>query len=123
MTAVVIYDDARARAFEPFSSTRPVSEMVAGITSIRERWRSVLQPSDGAQFVAAAHHVNFDEGPRTAPALGTIPRGSIVVNARAVPAVPADLAKMAHRSASCTMWRLGNQTAAVRLGDPVDVRA
>jgi apolipoprotein N-acyltransferase len=45
------------------------------------------------------------------------------VNARAVPFIPSDLAKMAHRAASCTMWRCGAQLAAVRLGVPVDARA
>ena len=122
MTAVVLYDDARARAFEPFASTRPVSELVAGVATIRDRWKMVLQPNDGMQFTAGPHHDDF-ESDGTRAALGTIPRGSIVVNARAVPTIPADLAKMAHRAASCTLWRCGDQLAAVRLGDPVDVRA
>jgi UDP-N-acetylglucosamine diphosphorylase/glucosamine-1-phosphate N-acetyltransferase len=121
--SVVIYDDARARTFEPFASTRPVSEMVAGIAAIRERWKMVIQPSDGMQFIAGARHNDFDEGPATRPALGTIPRGTIVVNARAVPMLPADPAKMAHRAASCTMWRLGDHLAAVRIGSPVDANA
>jgi UDP-N-acetylglucosamine diphosphorylase/glucosamine-1-phosphate N-acetyltransferase len=123
MTAVVLYDDARARTFEPFASTRPVSELVAGIGIIRDRWNMVLQPSSGMRFAAGARHADFDVPGVTQPATGMIPRGSIVVNARAVPFIPSDLAKMAHRAASCTMWRCGDQLAAVRLGVPVDAGA
>ena len=123
MTAVVLFDDARARAFEPFASTRPVSELVAGIATIRDRWNMVLQPSNGVSFAAGARHLDFDDPGVTQSASGMIPRGSIIVNSRAVPIIPSDLAKMAHRAASCTMWRCGNQLAAVRLGVPVDARA
>ena len=122
MTAVVLYDDARARTFEPFASTRPVSELVAGIATIRDRWKMVLQPSAEMSFVAGPRHGDFDEAGVTQSAVGMIPRGSVVVNARVVPMIPADLAKMAHRAASCTMWRCGNQLAAVRLGVPIDAR-
>ena len=52
-----------------------------------------------------------------------IPRGSIIVNAAPFRSFRSDLAKMAHRAASCTMWRCGNQLAAVRLGVPIDARA
>ena len=120
---VVLYDDARARTFEPFASTRPVSEMVAGIASIRERWNMVLQPSDRMRFVAGSRHEEFDEDGGGRAMLGTLPRGTIVVNSRAVPLLPADLVKMADRAASCTLWRCGDQLAAVRLGYPVDVSA
>ena len=30
MTTLFLYDDARARSFEPFASSRPISEMLAG---------------------------------------------------------------------------------------------
>jgi UDP-N-acetylglucosamine diphosphorylase / glucose-1-phosphate thymidylyltransferase / UDP-N-acetylgalactosamine diphosphorylase / glucosamine-1-phosphate N-acetyltransferase / galactosamine-1-phosphate N-acetyltransferase len=123
MSSVVIYDDARARTFEPFASTRPVSEMVAGISTIRERWLSNLQASEGAQFAAGARHAEYDGANDTRPALGTLPRGTIIVNARAVPQLPTDFAKMARRAATCTMWRMGDQLAAVRLGSPLDVSA
>src|SRR5215218_8417340 len=123
MTAVYLYDDARARAFEPFASTRPLSEMVAGIATIRERWKMVLQPTDGIQFIAGARHMDFEGESGAMAATGAIPRGSIVVNARAVPVLPTDLAKAAQRAASCTLWQCGNELAAVRLRDPVDARA
>ena len=57
MTAIVLFDDARARAFEPFASTRPVSELVAGIATIRDRWKMVLQPSNGVSFAAGARWI------------------------------------------------------------------
>ena len=56
MTVVVLYDDLKARRFEPYASTRPVSEMVAGTSLIRERWKIALQPTQGAQFVAHSPH-------------------------------------------------------------------
>ena len=84
MTAVVLYDDARARTFEPFASTRPVSELVAGIATIRDRWKMVLQPGTGVSFAAGARHLDFDEPGVTQAATGMIPRGSILVNARCV---------------------------------------
>jgi hypothetical protein len=30
VTALYLYDDAQARTFEPFASTRPLSEMISG---------------------------------------------------------------------------------------------
>lgn len=122
MTAVVLYDDARARTFEPFASTRPVSELVAGIATIRDRWKMVLQPSAETSFAAGARHADFQEIGDAQAAFGLIPRGTVIVNARAVPMIPADVEKMARRAASCTMWRCGNQLAAVRLGVPIDAR-
>lgn len=123
MTTLVLYDDARARAFEPYASTRPVSEMAAGIARIRDRWKVALQPNEGVQFAAGARHANFDEGDGTRPITGIIPRGAIVVNARCVPAIPPELLRVSQRVASCTMWRCDGELAAVRLRDPVDAEA
>ncbi|MEP6494773.1 MAG: putative sugar nucleotidyl transferase [bacterium] len=123
MTVVVLYDDALARTFEPFASTRPISEMAAGIALIRERWKVVLQPDEGVQFAAGDRHADFDDGDGTRPATGVIPRGAIIVNARCVPAVPADVTKAAQRAASCTMWQCGSRLAAVRLSAPVNAAA
>jgi UDP-N-acetylglucosamine diphosphorylase/glucosamine-1-phosphate N-acetyltransferase len=120
---LVLYDDARARTFEPFASTRPVSEMTAGIALIRERWKLALQPNEGVRFLAGQRHADFDEGDGTLPATGVLPRGTVVVNTRCVPAVPTDVTKAAQRAASCTMWRCNQQLAAVRLKDPLDVAA
>ena len=38
MSALYLYDDAKAREFEPFTLTRPVSELIAGAAIIRDRW-------------------------------------------------------------------------------------
>jgi UDP-N-acetylglucosamine diphosphorylase/glucosamine-1-phosphate N-acetyltransferase len=118
--AVVFYDDRRARNFEPFASTRPICEMIAGVKSIRERWAEMLQPNR-VQFVAGNRHEYFDEGAAVA-AQGAIPRGTIIVNSRAVPALASDIGRSARQAAACTMWHCGGQLAAVRLGAPVDAR-
>ncbi|HVX39061.1 MAG TPA: putative sugar nucleotidyl transferase [Gemmatimonadaceae bacterium] len=124
MSALYLYDDARARTFEPFASTRPVSEMVAGIALIRERWRVALQPGgDPIYFLAGQRHRDFDEGDGSRPADGIIPAGSIVINARCVPGVPSDIRSLHQRTATSTMWRCGDQLAAVRLTEPVDASA
>ncbi|HEY4219638.1 MAG TPA: putative sugar nucleotidyl transferase [Gemmatimonadaceae bacterium] len=121
MTALYLYDDRRARTFEPFASTRPVSELVAGTALIRRRWAAVLAP-ENAQFLAGPRHVDFDE-PGAIAATGTIPTGSIIALSRCVPALPADPANVARRAATCSMWRCGNELAAVRVKQPIDVAA
>lgn len=122
MTALYLYDDARARTFEPFASTRPLSEMVSGAVLIRERWKSVLQPSE-TFFLSGASHEFFDEGIETAPAGGMIPAGSIIANARCIPTIPADIPNVARRAATCSMWRSGERLCAVRIKEPIDARA
>jgi len=119
MSGLYLYDDARARAFEPFASARPISEMRAGAWVIRARWRAVLDAAD-SWFVAGDRHTDFDEPGATAAA-GKIPTGSIVVNARCAPALPSDPIGAARRAASCSMWQCGNRLAAVRVREPVDL--
>jgi UDP-N-acetylglucosamine diphosphorylase/glucosamine-1-phosphate N-acetyltransferase len=123
MSPVVLYDDQRARTFEPFASARPMSEMVAGIATIRDRWKAVLAPMDAMQFCAGPRHGDFDDGASLVAASGLIPRGSVIVNSRAVPLLPHEPEKMSRRSAACTMWRCGNRLAAVRVADPIDASA
>jgi UDP-N-acetylglucosamine diphosphorylase / glucose-1-phosphate thymidylyltransferase / UDP-N-acetylgalactosamine diphosphorylase / glucosamine-1-phosphate N-acetyltransferase / galactosamine-1-phosphate N-acetyltransferase len=122
VTRLVLYDDARARTFEPFASTRPVSEMVAGFAPIRERWKVALQPSE-VQFIAGDRMLDFDEGDDTSAATGVIPTGSIIVNSRCVPELPKDITRASDRAATCSLWRCGDQVAAVRLRAPLDVSA
>jgi UDP-N-acetylglucosamine diphosphorylase/glucosamine-1-phosphate N-acetyltransferase len=97
--------------------------MVAGIATIRDRWNAVLQPADALQFAAGAGHVDFDDNGAQSCAKGLIPRGSVIVNSRAIPQLPNEPAKMARRAAACTMWRCGDRLAAVRVADPVDASA
>ncbi|HET7583310.1 MAG TPA: putative sugar nucleotidyl transferase [Gemmatimonadaceae bacterium] len=81
-----LYDDARARRFEPFALTRPVSELRAGVALIRRRWEHILGRS-ASGFIAGAHLDGFSE-PGTPPfTRGDIPAGSILVNARCVPPI------------------------------------
>src|SRR5262249_44359681 len=84
MSAIYLYDDARARQFEPFALTRPLSELMAGAALQRERWQTVLQlPVAG--FLAASHLEDFDELSAPPAARDVIPAGSIIANSRFVP--------------------------------------
>ena len=87
MSAVYLYDDARARAFQPFALTRPAGELRAGALLVRERWvRALGAPIAG--HLTSSHLSGFEE-PDAAPVLetGTIPAGAWVVNARFLPAL------------------------------------
>jgi len=87
VSAVYLYDDARARAFQPFALTRPAGELRAGALLVRERWvRALGAPIAG--HLTSSHLSGFEE-PDAAPVLetGTIPAGAWVVNARFLPAL------------------------------------
>ena len=83
MTALLVYDDAHARSFEPFALTRPISELRAGALLTRERWER-LTGERSAGFVAAAHLTDFDN-PGAPHALQELPRGALVANSRFAP--------------------------------------
>lgn len=90
MSALYFYDDVRARQFEPFALTRPVSELRAGTSLIRRRWEHATS-LESAGFISSPHLAHFEEGkapPAVAPK-SEIPAGSIVVNSRCV--IPLDL--------------------------------
>ena len=90
MSALYFYDDVRARQFEPFALTRPVSELRAGTSLIRKRWERATGFAS-AGFISSPHLANFDEGsapPAMAPK-SEIPAGSVVVNSRFV--IPLDI--------------------------------
>jgi len=114
LSALYLYDDARARTFEPFASSRPISELVSGISTIRERWQTALQGVTKTHFLAGRRHADFDEWSQSLPADATIPAGAIVVNARAVPGVPADIVKLGRYNAGCSVWRCGERLAGIR---------
>jgi UDP-N-acetylglucosamine diphosphorylase/glucosamine-1-phosphate N-acetyltransferase len=87
MSAVYLYDDARARRFEPYALTRPMGELRAGALLVRERWTHAL----GAPVVGhltSAHLDGFAEG-EAAPVVrtGSIPAGAWIANARFLPAL------------------------------------
>lgn len=88
MSGLYLYDDSRAREFEPFALTRPVGDMVAGAALQRERWHTALQmPVVGV--ITAAHLADFDEVTSSPTARGGIPAGSVIANARFVPKLSA----------------------------------
>jgi UDP-N-acetylglucosamine diphosphorylase/glucosamine-1-phosphate N-acetyltransferase len=85
MTGLYFYDDARARLFEPFALTRPLSEMRAGTSLLRRRWE-IATSLTGKGFIGAPHLASFEEGdaPPAVPENAEIPAGSVVVNSRCV---------------------------------------
>jgi UDP-N-acetylglucosamine diphosphorylase/glucosamine-1-phosphate N-acetyltransferase len=123
LSSLYLYDDSRARGFEPFASSRPISELVSGIATIRERWETALQGVKSTRFLAGRRHTDFDEGTHSEAATGMIPAGAIIVNARAVPAIPADLAKLGRFNAGCSLWRCAERLAGVRIGEPIAASA
>jgi UDP-N-acetylglucosamine diphosphorylase/glucosamine-1-phosphate N-acetyltransferase len=85
MSALYFYDDARARQFEPFALTRPISELRAGASLIRKRWERATSLASGG-FISSPHLAHFAEGSsgRAVAPKSEIPAGSIVVNSRCV---------------------------------------
>ncbi len=85
MKRLYLYDDAKARVFEPFALTRPVSELRAGAELIRLRWERVAR-TKAYGFIGAEHLANFEEmdAPPAVRNETTIPAGSVVVNSRFV---------------------------------------
>ena len=107
MTAIVLYDDDRARKFEPFALTRPVGELRAGALLVRERWARALGLTVSG-FIGAAHLSSFEED--GAPgALDGIARGTIVANSRFAPSLAA-------ADPAASRWLAGGNVAAVRVG-------
>ncbi len=110
----VLYDDARARALQPFALTRPAGELRAGALLVRERWGFVAGGTAQA-FVGAAHLRTFEEFDAPPSAEGVLAAGTILVNSRCAPALDARLL------GGESVWRCDGRVAAVRLHAPVDV--
>lgn len=118
MTALVLYDDARARTFEPFALSRPISELRAGAILTRERWERVAGERC-AGFVGASHLDDFDD-PKAPHAIGELPRGALVANSRFAPALDAGSLPPAARylaDGRCVAVRLDGAIAAGELRD------
>lgn len=112
MSDLFLYDDAMARTFEPFSLTRPTSELRAGALLLRERWQHALGMRASA-VVTSAHLKDFDEPWGVPAARGTLRTGSVVASSRcAVALAPAP---------SADVWRCGDRVGAVLLARDVDV--
>lgn len=113
MSTVHLYDDARARTFEPFALTRPVGELRAGALLVRERWsRALGLPAAG--HIAAAHLAGFEE-PGAAPVTeaGELAAGSWLVNSRFAPKL--------ERAPSADVLTSGDRVAAVRFAAPLEL--
>jgi UDP-N-acetylglucosamine diphosphorylase/glucosamine-1-phosphate N-acetyltransferase len=126
MSGLYVYDDDRARTFEPFALTRPVGSLVAGASPVWLRWQAALQ-LEAEGLLVAAHLVDFDE--RFAPnaARGAIPAGSIVANARFAPAVAALATRSISRDRPATdtdtdtrAWMSHGRVTAVRTARALD---
>ncbi len=116
MKRLYLFDDARARQFEPFALTRPVSELRAGAEIIRKRWETIGQ-TKAYGFIGAAHLADFDE-PDAVPCVSaehTIPGGSVIANSRFVPTLSAQIDDTG-ASYSCD-----GQICAVRLRQSMDM--
>lgn len=113
-----LYDDQRARGFEPFASVRPVSELVAGAWPIRDRWRQLLDER-ASSFLCGPRMRAFEEKNASACASGTLAAGSIVANARFVASMSAAHGR---KRKSVSVWTADGRVAAVRLGDSLDAR-
>lgn len=106
-----LYDDARAREFEPYALTRPASAMLAGTRLVRDRWATVFQ---GAETVAlTSDHLMGSDDPRGGEPRTEIPAGSVIVNARCVP-VSGVLESDDAPGSGPAVWRCASRVAAVR---------
>ncbi len=84
--SIILFDDAVAAAWQPFTLTRPAGELLFGACTLRERVESVFN-APCAGHIASPGLRGFDE-PGAAPVLDPAPaRGSCVwLSSRAVPA-------------------------------------
>lgn len=84
----VLYDDAQARAAEPFALTRPFGETRAGAALIRHRWDRVM--GHGASgFIGAPHLATFQEFDSPPAVSHSVAGGTLLVNSRFAPALDA----------------------------------
>jgi UDP-N-acetylglucosamine diphosphorylase/glucosamine-1-phosphate N-acetyltransferase len=84
---LVLYDDAVAQAWRPFSLTRPAGELLFGALTLRARAERVLA-ARCAGHVTAAHLRGFEEPgapPVLEPATLPVERARLFLSARAVP--------------------------------------
>lgn len=113
---LVFVDDAVAADFQPFALTRPCCELRAGGLLVRQRWEMATGESTRG-FIGAPHLTDFDEPGAASFLSGSIPAGSLLVNARCA-------ISLETLSQDATSWTCDGKLAAVRLQaatDAVDV--
>jgi UDP-N-acetylglucosamine diphosphorylase/glucosamine-1-phosphate N-acetyltransferase len=108
VSELFLYDDARARGFEPFALTRPAGELRSGALLLRERWEAAMgQPVSG--HVSAEHLRRFEEPGAPPAAPDPLPVGSILANARCAVALDPSA------DPGAGAWTCDGRIAAVRL--------
>ena len=112
----ILYDDAAARAAEPFALTRPFGELRIGAAVVRARWERVLN-TQAAGFVGAPHLEAFDEFGAPGSVTGVLKAGTLLVNARCAP----DLTARIGAPAAGGAIRCAGAVAAVALARDVSV--
>jgi UDP-N-acetylglucosamine diphosphorylase/glucosamine-1-phosphate N-acetyltransferase len=90
-----LYDDARARRFEPFALTRPIGELRAGAELLRRRWERVAGER-ASGHLTSAHLARFEELDAPPIASSMLPAGALVVNARCAVALDATAREASH---------------------------
>jgi UDP-N-acetylglucosamine diphosphorylase/glucosamine-1-phosphate N-acetyltransferase len=118
VSAVYLYDDARARSFEPFALTRPAGELRAGALLVRERWARALGAAVTGH-IGAPVLAGFEEA-GSAPMIGsaTIPAGSWIANARFSPVLDrAPQSDLLHADGRVAAVRIGKDVPSDALGD------
>ena len=120
---IVLYDDARARTFEPFATSRPLGEMRVGALLVRERWERVLGDRV-LGFVSGAHLEGFSELDAPAPMAETVLAGTWIVNTRSIPHLTTGLpsADVLH-GVRHDVLHIDGAVAAVRLSDDLATSA
>lgn len=107
---IVLYDDAHARHFEPFASSRPLGEVRAGALLGRERW-ALWFGREVAAFLSGAHLTHFGEFDAPPMASLPLPAGTWLVNSRALPRLDQP------RAEDADVVLVDGRVAAVRLRD------
>jgi UDP-N-acetylglucosamine diphosphorylase/glucosamine-1-phosphate N-acetyltransferase len=109
---LLFVDDSVARDFVPFALTRPACELRAGALLVRQRWETATGDKT-LGFLGAPHLTEFDEPGAAHFFTGSIPAGSIIVNARCAVALP-------QLDREATAWSCDGRVAAVRIRTPID---
>lgn len=117
MTSVVLYDDAVARRFEPFATSRPLGEMRAGVFLVRERWELLL--GQARAFVGAPHlraFAEFDAPRSLGEGIGDAGvEDTVLVNTRALPFGLDFVEAFEAGDVRGDVWLVAGRVAAVRV--------